>query len=361
MSTLHVEAVPLDHAALEKAWIRFQEAGHVPTPFLSWQWISALRDVPEASGDMIVLVAREGTEIVGLLPVERTRDQRGLYVTGMAGRSWLGPDHSDVVAPPEHRPAVARALLGQLARTSRWDVLDLNGLRADGALAAAVPAVFRSPPFVRRAPQDVPISYVPLDGPIVSSHARKQVRKELRKAEASGGGFEVVIEPARFPPLLEEMMRLHTERFGSRSQVFATQVRRRFHHLAAQRLGAVGAVRMNVLVVDGAAAAITYHLAWDGKVLFYSGGLRPDLGRTPGFSVRVSAMLAAAEAGYAEADLLRGGHDYKDRFESVVRADVHAQVLRPTGRLAVAAAASAARRGRAAARQVVTRVARRGA
>ena len=357
-SALHVETLPLDHSALERAWIGFQEGGHVPTPFLSWQWISALRDVPEASADVVVLVARERDEIVGLLPIERVRDRRGLYVAGMAGRSWLGPDHCDVVATPEHRPAVARALLGLLAHTSRWDVLDLDGLRADAALAAAVNDVFRSPRFVRRAHQDVPITYVPLDGAIVSNHARKQVRKELRKAEASGGGFSVVTDPALFPPLLDEMMRLHMERFGSRSQVFATPARRRFHHLAAERLGAMGAVRMNTLAVDGTAAAITYHLVWHGRVLFYSGGLRTDLGRTPGFSVRVSAMLAAAEAGFAEADLLRGGHDYKDRFESVIRPDVRVEVLRPGHRLAVAAAASTARRARATARRGVTRLAR---
>ncbi|WP_219416040.1 GNAT family N-acetyltransferase [Pseudonocardia nigra] len=192
----------------------------------------------------------------------------------------------------------------------------------------------------------MPVSYVPLRGPIVSGHARKQVRKELRRAEASGGGFAVVTDPAHFPPLLEEMMRLHIARFGERSALFATPERRAFHLIAAQRLGESGSVRVNRLTVDGAAAAITYHLVWGDRVLFYSGGLRTDIGRTPGFSVRVAAMLAAAQAGYAEADLLRGDHGYKDRFVSEVRHDVTEQVVRVTTRATALGTAALVRRVR---------------
>jgi hypothetical protein len=337
VADLVVTARPLADPAVEAGWRRLQAAGHVPTPFLSWEWASALRDVPEVSGDVVVLTVRAGDELVGLLPVERVRDARGLRVVGVAGRSWLAPDHSDVVAAPADRPAVARAVLDRLARDHSWHELDLDGLCPDGGLAGAVDEVFRQARFVVREPESVPVAYVSLRGPMVSNHARKQVRKELRQAEASGGGFDVVTEAERFPPLLEEMMRLHAARFGDRSQVFATPQRRRFHLLAAQRLGAAGLVRVNRLRVDSVDAAITYHLVWGDRVLFYSGGLRTDRGRTPGFSVRVLAMLGAAEAGFAEADLLRGDHGYKDRFESVVRPDVRRRVSRISPHVGLAA------------------------
>jgi CelD/BcsL family acetyltransferase involved in cellulose biosynthesis len=336
----------LDDPAVAVAWRRLQGAGGVPTPFLSWEWCSALRDVPEVSRDVVVVVVRTEERVVGLLPLERVRDARGLTVVGVAGRTWLGPDHSDVVAAPADRAAVAAAVLARLARDPSWHELDLDGLASGGALAGAVDAVFRAPRFVVRS-DAVPVAYVPLDGEIVSNHARKQVRKELRRAEAVGGGFSVVTDPARFPPLLEEMMRLHAERFGDRSRVFATPARRRFHQLAAQRLGAAGCVRVNRLQVGAVDAAITYHLVWGDRVLFYSGGLRTDHGRTPGFSVRVSAMLAAAADGLTEADLLRGDHGYKDRFASVVRDDVRRRVTRVGARVGLHVARSAAARLRA--------------
>jgi CelD/BcsL family acetyltransferase involved in cellulose biosynthesis len=344
----------LSDPAVETAWRRLQAAGHVPSPFLSWEWCSCFRDVSELSRDIVVILVRSGHEIVGLLPVERVRDAHGLRVVGVAGRSWLSPDHSDVVAAPADRAGVARAALGLLARSPGWHVLDLDGLRADGALAGAVDDVFGGR-FVRREPAGIAVTYVPLGGGIVSNHARKQVRKELRRAESSGGGFDVVTDPEQFPPLLEELMRLHNERFGSRSQVFATAARRRFHFLAAQRLGASGLVRINRLRVDGKDAAIAYHLIWGDRILFYSGGLRTDCGRTPGFSVRVCAMLRAAEDGFVEADLLRGNHGYKDRFESVVREEVRHRITRLSPRVGVVAGLAGVRRLRHASTRVRAR------
>jgi CelD/BcsL family acetyltransferase involved in cellulose biosynthesis len=331
MSALQVHRVRLTDPDLEPAWRRLQDGGHVDTPFLSWQWVSALRDVPELVADAGVLVARRDGEVVGLLPLERTRLE-GRRVLGVIGWYWVGPDHTDVVAAPGDRAEVARAMLAEVARTPGWDVLDLDGLHPGGALAAAVDEVFgrsaRVPRFVVRPTEELPIAYVDLSGEVLSNHGRKQVRKEIRRAEVAGGGFSVVTDPARFPALLDAMMDLHVARFGDRSRVFATPARRRFHQLAAARLGESGLVRMHLLAVGEEPAAITYTLGWQGSLLFYSGGLRTDIGMTPGFSVRASAMLAAAEDGYREVDMLRGDHGYKERFRAEVRPDVRRRVAR---------------------------------
>lgn len=347
----------LGDPAVEAAWRGLQAAGHVPSPFLSWQWYSAMRDVPELAGRVEVLMARRAGRTVGLLPVERVRSGP-LRVLGVAGWTWLAPDHLDVVAAAGHRPAVAGALLGALRERRDWDMLDMDGLQPAGGLDLAVPEVFGSRRFLLRAPEDVPVSYVPLRGSIVSSHARKKVRKELRRAEESGGGFAVVTEPDQFPPLLEQMMRFHNSRFQAASQVFATPARQRFHLLAAGRLGASGLARMHCLNIGETYAAINYCLVWETRMLFYSSGLRSDLGINPGFSVRVSAMLAAAEDGFTEVDLLRGDHGHKERFTSIVRTDVRHRVVRPSvrvastgilraGRRAIGLLAAAGRRNRA--------------
>lgn len=333
MTGLRVRRAALNDPGVASAWQQLQAGGHVPSAFLSWQWYSALRDVPELCTDVEVLLVRDGPRTLGLLPVERVRSG-ALRVLGVAGWGWATPDHLDVVAAVGDRRVVAHAVLAEVAARRDWDVLDLDGLSSSAALATAVPEVFGRPRFLLRPAEQVPVTYVPLDGPIVSGHARKQVRKELRRAERGGGGFCVVTDPEQFPPLLEQMMRLHNGRFDTASQVFATPARRRFHLLAAERLGAAGLVRMHRLRTEGTDAAITYCLVWDGRVLFYSGGLRTDVGMTPGFSVRVAAMLAAAEAGFAEVDLLRGQHGYKERFSTVVRDDLRLRVIRPSARVA---------------------------
>jgi hypothetical protein len=55
-------------------------------------------------------------------------------------------------------------------------------------------------------------------------------------------------------------------------------------------------------------------------------------------------MLRAAEDGFAEADLLRGDHGYKDRFESIVRPDVRRRVTRISPRVGLAAGRALAAR-----------------
>lgn len=331
VSRLRATRTSLDDPDVAAAWQELQRDGHIDTPFLSWQWFSALRDVPELAAAIEIIACRrpDGT-IAGLYPLEIVR-LGVLRVAGIAGWQWAGPDHVDVVAAPDERDAVARAVLTELARGG-WDVLNLDGLRPDAALATAAAEVLRRPRFLVRPTTPVNVNYVRLTGPVLSTHGRKQVRKELRRAEESGGGFSVVTDPQRFPALLDTMMELHQRRFGARSRVFSTEPRRRFHQLAAQRLGADGLVRIHELRVGDEAAAITYTLGWKGSLLFYSGGLRTDIGMTPGFSIRAAAMNAAAEDGYAEVDLLRGDHGYKDRFSTEVRPDLQVRVIRLTPR-----------------------------
>jgi CelD/BcsL family acetyltransferase involved in cellulose biosynthesis len=139
-------------------------------------------------------------------------------------------------------------------------------------------------------------------------------------------------------------MRLHVERFGSRSAVFATTARRSFHLAAARRFAERGLARIYALEVAGHDAALLYALQHGTRLYYYSMGMRADLGGSPGRTVLGQALLQAAAEGFTEFDLLRGDHDFKLRFSSGVRADAHTRLLRPT------TAAGLALAGRGAAR-----------
>lgn len=335
-----MERTRLIDPAIEAAWRTLQDGGCVSSPFLSWEWASALRDVPALTRRVSVLVCRAGSEVVGLWPVEMDRMRR-LRVLGVAGWNWAGPDHSDVVAAADDKPAVSRALLRAVARMRGWELLNLDWLHGSSALPEAADEVFALPRFVARPTSRMAIQFVDLGQQILSSHGRKQVRKEVRRAEATGGGFATITDPAEFPPLLDELMDLHVARFGDTSTVFATPERREFHRIAAQRLGTAGLVRMHQLRIGDESAAITYTLVWGKTVLFYAGGLRTDIGMTPGFSVRAAAMMSAADDGFSEVDLMRGEHGYKERFTTVARDDLRKRVARVGPRAAIGAASLA--------------------
>lgn len=325
---------------MESAWRRLQDDGHVRSPFLTWEWASSLADVPTVSGQMYAVLLGPPAAPVGLLPVEWSGGPDGVRAVGIAGWQWLAPDHLDVVAPPEAAADVAGAVVRFLVDAGAWDVLDLDGAVPDGALHTAV-AALRPPRFLPRAPEPVLSPYVTLLGRtpaeiLPSRNLRQQVARGLRAAERSGGGLRVECAPDAVVAALEELMRLHNARFGSRSAVFATEPRRAFHRLAAYRLAATNRARVYRLTAEGQDAALLYALGDGDRLQYYSMGMRPEAALSPGRTLLGQSILAAAAEGVAEFDLLRGEHDFKLRFASGVREDVRLRVLRPTVRTVVA-------------------------
>lgn len=331
-----VKAVSLDHPYLLPEWRALQSAGHVQSPFLTWQWAQALATVPEVSSDIRVLWVTDRARTLGLLPIEYWRGSDGLHVLGMAGGQWLAADHVDVVAAPTDRRSVATAVARYVARTRSWDLLDWEGLTRDGELAVVLDRL-RPPRFLRLPDREVPSPYVDLrprePAVLISSrNLRQQVGRGLRVAERGGGGLRVSTTASEVVTGLDALMSLHNERFRETSQVFATPERRRFHFEAAARLAEDSMARVYRLEVDGQDAALLYAFGLGERLYYYSMGMRPELGLSPGRTLLGQTVLAAAAEGLAEFDLLRGEHTFKVRFASGSRSDLQVRLLRPTPR-----------------------------
>jgi CelD/BcsL family acetyltransferase involved in cellulose biosynthesis len=328
---LRVQPLAVADPRVAVAWRQLQAVGGVSSPFLVWELFSALADVPELSGGTQVLVADDGDRTVGLLPVAPHDGPRGLSALGLTPR-WLGADHLDVVAEPRHRPAVARAVVHHVAARRDWQMLDLDGLDRSGALIQQLRLLLRPPRFLPLPPIGIPVPYVALQeatGPL-RTNAMKEAARKLRAIQRGGGGFSVVRSPEHVVELLEELMDLHNQRFAAISAVFATAARRRFHLLAAQRMAEVGMARIYRLVADGTNAGLQYDFVLGDRVFFYSSGILPTAGRSPGLVVLGSAISSAAEEGFREFDLLRGDEPYKLRFSTGTRRNLRLLVLRLT-------------------------------
>lgn len=332
-----VAELTLSDPRLLDVWPGLQESARCLSPFLTWEWFRALAAVPEVSTDVRVLLVEDGGAVLGLLPVERRCSSERLHVLGLAGGHWLAPDHVDVLAVAEHCEQVAAAVTRHLAAAA-WDLLDLEGLAAEGALRAALDGL-RRPTLVRLPDQKVLAPYVRLESRepgvlLPSRNLRQQVARGLRACEQAGGGLRVATSPAEIRRLLPVLMQLHNERFGSESQVFASPARRRFHLGAAALLAERGMARVYWLENEGQEAALLYAFRVDERLYYYSMGLRPDVGRSPGLTLLGQTLLAAAQEGLREFDLLRGDHAFKLRFSSDSRADVRIRLLRATPRSA---------------------------
>ncbi len=355
-STWHVERRAITDSVVADTWRRLQAAGGVPVPFMTYEWCSSLAEVPEAWSRLAVLLARRDSQPVALFPVEWTLGFEGrlgrwaqhLVALGPAGWQWLAPDRLDVVALPADRHGAAQAIGRHLVDHADWDLADFQGLDDGGALASALLGTLRYPSFAAW-PKREDSPAVSLAGRnehelLPSRNLRQQVRRGLRIAQRSGGGLEIVCDPERVAHLLEDLMVLHNARFGYRSRVFSTDARRRFHVLAATRLAAVGMARIYRLSSDGAHAALLYALIRERCIYYYSMGVAPDRGLSPGRTILGQAVLSAAEEGFEQFDLLRGDHDFKWRFADQTLTDLKIQALRLTPRNVVLASPLLSRR-----------------
>ncbi|MGY1621152.1 GNAT family N-acetyltransferase [Geodermatophilus sp. SYSU D00965] len=309
------------------------------TPFLTWEWFSALSEEPTLSRHSVVLVARDrdGAEL-GLLPVEIVRTAGGLRTVRCTGSAELGADHIDVVAVPEHRDAVAAAIARHITRDLRWDLADFEGLLHDGALARALRRELGRPWCLPRRPC---VEAVPVVG--LRGHSAEQVRQRLHRrsirglksVQRAGGGYSVVEDPELVGPLLESLMDMHNDRFGEQSAVFASPELRRFHVTAATRMAAAGTARVCRLSTAEGDVALEYVLLLGDRAYSYQSGFRPDGGHSPGRTVMCRSILTAAEEGRTEYDLLRGDEAYKEEYTTGTRLDVRLRALRPTPRTVV--------------------------
>ena len=332
-AALQVTRFAIDDRDVLAAWKELQADGHVPTPFLTWQWAAAMAAVPDAAASRHVLCVAQAGRVLGLLPLEQWIRPGGVRVLGPAGGHSLGPDHIDVVAAPGHRHQVASAVVRHVVRHADWDVLDMEGVSRGGALGAQLTVdqwrgALRLPERAVRAP------YVTLQGSrtslLRSRNLRQQVARGRRTAERSGGGFSTYTTPEQVVARLPLLMQLHNERHGSASQVFATPERRRFHVEAARRLSEAGLARVYALQYDGEDVSLMYALRLEKRLYYYSMGMRARPGGSPGQTVLGQAILAAMEEGFDEFDLLRGDHQFKMRFANGMRCDSHVRLARPT-------------------------------
>jgi CelD/BcsL family acetyltransferase involved in cellulose biosynthesis len=305
--------------------------------------MAALAAVPEVSGAVRVLRVERGSRLLGLLPVERWRDDRGARVLGPAGATWLAPDHVDVVAAPGDRDEVARTIVGRLGTVGGWDLVDFEGLARDGALTRALrdpgPSRSKALPEQQVATPLVELRSTDLQVLFPSKNLRKQVTQGIRRVQRAGGHLSVRTSPAEVTAGLEVLMDLHAQRFGDTAQVFAGEARRRFHLEAGRRLAQQDMVRLYVLEQDGGPLAVLYCLVLGDRLHTYSIGSRHDVEHSPGRTLFGQMVIAAAEEGFTEIDLLRGDHDYKLRFATGVREDAHLRFVR----LSLRGAARAAR------------------
>ena len=249
-----------------------------------------------------------------------------LYVLDEPGGRKLLPigaglsDHQDLLAEPGVDPSPL--LHAVLARDDGLAVCDLIEVPPESVLHGLAPPPGWDMRWDDGSPCPVlALSAAGLTGAVPAGQLRK-LRMNRHRAERGGGVVRERAAADTLPCLQAELIRLHQARWTGTGEagVLADPAVLALHLDAAPGLLLAGALRLEVLRVNGTVVAAIMALLMPGRILFYLSGYDAAHGFISPGTLLLGAMLEdAAAEGRTEADFLRGREGYKYAWGAVDR------------------------------------------
>jgi len=327
--------------ALRAEWQALFRASDAP-PFLSWEWIAAWQQWLSRGRTPYLLCARDGSKLVGLLPlgVEELRPM-GLPVKArwlsLLGEGFGCADYLDVLAPPEYAHEASSAIFDHLARRVSFDILELDGMAADSPNLPLLARRFgEETGFQHRLTPRYVCPQVELDGDWAAilrrSRRADNFKRRLRQLRARDGfEYRVITRPAESGAAFERFLELHEACWIERGGSDATghESLRSFHRDVVVRLAEAELSRFDELWVEGACRASIYGLDDGQRYCFYNSGYDPAWkNASPGLVLLGLSIEDAVKRGVRRYDFLRGTETYKFDWASTTRETVSVLIAR---------------------------------
>jgi CelD/BcsL family acetyltransferase involved in cellulose biosynthesis len=316
-------------AALAPQWNRLHAEASAASVFNSWMWLYEWWSTYGAGRELRLLVAREGDQPVGLLPLYLERSAlygvplRALRLVGIGGDTHpddLGP----VLARGAERHAAAALAHAALALPGA-DVWLFNDVDPASGFPAALEAAARALglPLAEGAATRIALIELPRSWSqymqALGRDARWRLRRSRRRlAEAGRTRFFVWDDPSRLEAALDRLAELHRARWaaaGGRSRAFGTPAYVAFHRSVIRSFFRRGWLRLYCLEVEGELAAMVYCYRFRNRIYLMQAGFDPKLARLGAGKVLLGyAIEHAIGEGNEAFDFLRGEHRYKDEL-----------------------------------------------
>ena len=313
---------------LRRPWNALLVDSAVNGPFVTWEWLFAWWSHMAGSARLRILTAWEGNLLVGIAPFVVTESAFGWFPRlEFLGTGHAGSDYLDLIVRRGSEPAVVRAFakeIGHQRFTTRFDhvpTLSLCGqlaeqLRFDGWTSSAVPDGVC--PIIDLSGH----TWDSFLGTLGPSH-RANIRRRLRGIEKHFDvRFDRVTNDIARSEALDALSSFHTTRFDEQggSTAFMTSDVRAFQDGATRLLLEQGRLRMYVLRLNGAIAAVMYGISYEGTFYFYQHGFDQQYQQhSVGLALMAMTVRAAIEEGARTFDLLWGTEDYKSLWTRDVR------------------------------------------
>jgi CelD/BcsL family acetyltransferase involved in cellulose biosynthesis/ribosomal protein S18 acetylase RimI-like enzyme len=326
-SPVSVEEINSSQAleAVRPQWQALWRADRAATPFQSPSWL-----IPWwnhiGTGELCALAVRAAIgssagRLVGFVPLyiytQPGSGSRDVFPLGVATTDYL-----DGIFAPGWADCSAAAVLAHLDRCrDRWDVLDLQQLRA-GSPLLTVP---RPSGWIEQTSCGEPCLVLPL--PASATELPACIPPRLlhnlhyyrdRGARQGDLSFECA-DRSNLAELFEAQLALHRARWSTRGEkgVLDSEEVQAAHRMAMPQLLADGSLRLYALRLDGRIIATLYALSDDRsrsnpRVYYYLGGMDPAFEKlSPGTLLIGHAIEQAIDQGAGAFDFLRGQEQYK--------------------------------------------------
>jgi CelD/BcsL family acetyltransferase involved in cellulose biosynthesis len=314
--TVHIDST-LRFTELRSAWDSLLQSSEAASPFLTWEWLHAWWTHLSGSSALRLLKVDAGNRPIAIAPFRLTTGVARLPCLDMLGTGDAGSDYLDVITrsgfEAEALDAIERSVVAQ------GTPLRLTHLASSAAAAGVVSRLERRGWTQVTTPGGIS-PYIPLAGHTWDSYLatlgashRANVRRRLRALEQKFDvQFERVTGDHERRDALERLTQYHQSRFDSGGTAFCTAALCAFHDEATRRFLDRGWLRMFVLRVNGATAAVLYGFLYNRTFYFYQHGFDDSYQQySIGLVLMALSIRAALEEGAAEFDMLWGTEPYK--------------------------------------------------
>lgn len=310
MNTPTLTVLQLDQfSPLKTSWEALLSKCPCNTIFLTWNWQELWwRTIGE--GELTLLVVQAGDDVVGIAPLLYDENRWG-FAGGVEVADFL-----DVIALPDHREGVARAVLEFLQ--SDASPVDLRNLRPSslGAtlLYADAPAFGLNPSLEH---EDVsPRIVLPDDWESylqsLSKKDRHELRRKMRRLLGAGDvRWFAATDAATRAADVGDFLRLH--RLSAESKAaFMTAEMEHFFRALVDEFAPSGLLRLYFLEIDGIRVASVILFDYDGEFLLYNSGYDPAYAHLAvGLLLKAFCIKDAIDERRRVFDFLQGNESYK--------------------------------------------------
>jgi CelD/BcsL family acetyltransferase involved in cellulose biosynthesis len=315
--------------SLASEWSALVDERHPGAPFRTFAWISSWWNAFSTGREPMVLLARRGKDLAGVLPLYCERTTLGGQRLRLMGDGIVGSDYLGAIARGEELAEVSRAFASHL-RALDPDELQLDDLTGEDPLIEALgDEVLREPryrcPFVRPASSFADyISDLP-------EGAGQQFRRRRRwLVKFADYRIEELSTPREVEHGLETLFRLHRMRWeleGGSDAIDGPRTEA-FHRSAGRALAELGWSRVYLLHAGGGPRAALYGWRHADRFAFYQAGHEPSWRpRSVGTVLLGEILERVFEENLDEFDFLRGDESYKLRWATGWRETVRARYI----------------------------------